>query len=42
MDAMLSAAISLGDNIDIFGQPFVVSKRTPWVQMSKKAGIRDQ
>jgi polar amino acid transport system substrate-binding protein len=37
MDAMLSAAISLGDNIDIFGQPFVVSKRTPWVQMSKKS-----
>jgi polar amino acid transport system substrate-binding protein len=37
IDPILSATSELGDNISILGKPFVVSERTPWVQMSKKS-----
>ncbi len=37
IDPILSATSKLGDNISILGKPFVVSERTPWVQMSKKS-----
>jgi polar amino acid transport system substrate-binding protein len=37
IDPILTATSELGDNISILGKPFVVSQRTPWVQMSKKS-----
>jgi len=37
IDPILSATIELGNEIDILGEPFVVSERTPWVQISKKS-----
>jgi len=37
IDPILSATSKLGDSISILGKPFVVSERTPWVQMSKKS-----
>ena len=37
IDPILSATSKLGDNTNILGKPFVVSERTPWVQMSKNS-----
>ncbi|QFU21657.1 transporter substrate-binding domain-containing protein [Shewanella eurypsychrophilus] len=37
MDAILSAALQLNEDINLFGEPFVVSQRTPWVQISNKS-----
>ncbi len=37
LDPILSAAKKLDFNDDIFGVPFVVSERTPWLQVSKKS-----
>ena len=37
MDPILSAAIKLGKDIELFGEPLVVSERTPWVQVSKQS-----
>jgi len=37
IDPIHSAAINLGQDRSIFGQPLVVAERTPWVQISKKS-----
>ena len=37
MDPIYSAAIDLGRDGSLFGQPLVVAERTPWVQLSKKS-----
>jgi len=37
MDPILSAAIQLEVDETLFGEPLVVSERTPWVQISKKS-----
>ncbi|ABV35658.1 conserved hypothetical protein [Shewanella sediminis HAW-EB3] len=37
MDPILSAAIQLEVGETLFGEPLVVSERTPWVQVSKKS-----
>ena len=37
MAPILSAAKQLGLNRDFFGEPLIVSERTPWLQMSKKS-----
>lgn len=36
-DPILSAAIKAGKNKDFFGEPLIVSERTPWLQVSKKS-----
>ena len=40
IEPILNAAVKLGKNRSFFGDPFVVSERTPWVQMSKKSATR--
>ncbi|WP_076407626.1 ABC transporter substrate-binding protein [Shewanella sp. UCD-KL12] len=37
MDPIISAAKQLNKDITLFGEPFVVSERTPWVQVSNKS-----
>lgn len=37
MDPILSAALQLNEDINLFGEPFVVSERTPWVQISNNS-----
>jgi polar amino acid transport system substrate-binding protein len=37
VEPILSVVISSGDDINILGKPFVVSERTPWIQISKKS-----
>lgn len=37
MDPILSAALQLNKDINLFGEPFIVSERTPWVQISNKS-----
>lgn len=36
-EALLMAAKSLGKNKGFFGEPLVVSQRTPWLQVSNKS-----
>ncbi|MPY23364.1 amino acid ABC transporter substrate-binding protein [Shewanella psychropiezotolerans] len=37
MDPILSAALQLNRDENLFGEPFLVSERTPWVQISNKS-----
>jgi len=37
MDPIISAAIELGKDRRLFGNPLTVAERTPWVQISKKS-----
>ncbi len=37
MAPIISAAKQLGLNRDFFGEPLIVSQRTPWLQISKKS-----
>jgi len=37
MDPIISAAMELGEDQHLFGQPLTVAERTPWVQVSKKS-----
>ncbi len=36
MDPILSAAAKINRGAESFGEPFVVSERTPWIQVSKR------
>ena len=40
LDPILSAAVRVVHNKDIFDAPFVVSERTPWIQISKQSADR--
>ena len=40
IEPILNAAVKLGKDRNFFGKPFVVSERTPWVQISKKSAER--
>lgn len=40
MDPILSAAARMNWSEALFGKPFIVSERTPWVQISKKSAKR--
>lgn len=37
MDPIISAALQLNRDENLFGEPFLVSQRTPWVQISNKS-----
>ena len=39
MEPILSAAAKLNISLDKFGEPLVVSERTPWVQISKRSHL---
>lgn len=36
-EALVMAAKNLGDSVEMFGTPLVVSERTPWLQISNKS-----
>lgn len=40
MDPIISAALELGKDPQLFGQPLTVAERTPWIQVSKKSLAR--